>query len=68
MCLNLALFPVLDAEELERWERWGNFALRTLQPMWRPDGSSNVAEVIRICQERPVWQLSVQMHKYLGIP
>lgn len=56
------------AEDLPSWERWGNFAMRTLQPLWRPDGSSNVHEVIRICQERPVWQLSVQTHKWLGIP
>jgi 7-carboxy-7-deazaguanine synthase len=55
------------AEDLPAWERWGNFAMRTLQPLWRADGSSNVAEVLRICQERPVWQLSLQVHKYLGI-
>lgn len=56
------------AEDLPRWERWGNFAMRTLQPLWRPDGGSNVTEVLRICQERPIWQASVQLHKYLGIP
>lgn len=56
------------AEDLAAWEGWGNFAMRTLQPLWRPDGTSNVAEVVRICQERPRWQLSVQLHKLLGIP
>lgn len=56
------------AEDLPAWEGWGNFAMRTLQPFWRPDGSSNVVEVLRICQERPIWQASVQLHKYLGIP
>ena len=55
------------AEDLPAWEHWGSFAMRTLQPFWRPDGSSNVADVIRICQERPIWQLSMQTHKYLGI-
>jgi 7-carboxy-7-deazaguanine synthase len=55
-------------EDLPAWERWGQFAMRTLQPLWRPDGSSNVAEVLRICQERPLWQASIQLHKYLGIP
>ena len=28
----------------------------------------NVAEVLRICQERPIWQASIQLHKYLGLP
>lgn len=53
-------------EDLGAWERWGNFAMRTLQPLWR-DGRSNVAEVLTIVQEIPVWQASIQMHKYLGI-
>jgi len=56
------------AEDLPAWERFGSFAMRTLQPLWRPDGTSNAADVIRICQERPIWQLSVQTHKWLGIP
>lgn len=55
-------------EDLPAWEQWGNFAMRTLQPFWRPDGSSNVPDVLRICQQRPIWQASVQLHKYLGIP
>jgi len=42
--------------------------MRTLQPLWRLDGTSNVTEVLRICQERPIWQASIQVHKYLGIP
>jgi organic radical activating enzyme len=56
------------AEDLPAWETWGDFEYRTLQPMWRPDGGSNVQEVLRLCQERPVWQASIQLHKYLGIP
>ncbi len=56
------------AEHLPDWERWGNFAMRTLQPMWRPDGSSNLAEVLHLCQTRPIWQASIQVHKYLQIP
>lgn len=56
------------SEDLEAWEQWGSFAMRTLQPAMLRDGSSNVEEVIRICQERPIWQLSVQVHKFLRIP
>lgn len=55
-------------EKLNEWEQWGQFAMRTLQPLWRPDGTSNVTEVIRLCLERPCWQLSVQTHKWLNIP
>jgi organic radical activating enzyme len=55
-------------EDLAAWERWGEFQYRTLQPLWRADGGSNVAAVIRLCQQRPVWQASIQLHKYLGIP
>lgn len=54
-------------EVLSEWEKWGNFAMRTLQPIWRPDGASNVEQVIQICMERPIWQLSVQTHKWLGL-
>lgn len=56
------------AEDLAAWEQWGDFHFRTLQPLWREDGSSNVTEVLRLCQERPIWQASIQLHKYLGIP
>jgi 7-carboxy-7-deazaguanine synthase len=56
------------AEDLQAWENFGNFAMRTLQPLWRPDGTSNVQECIAICMERPIWQLSVQIHKFIGIP
>jgi len=56
------------AEDLPAWEHWGSFPMRTLQPLWRADGGSNVAEVLAICQARPCWQASIQLHKYLGIP
>ena len=32
------------------------------------DGASNVEEVIALCLSRPIWQLSAQTHKWLGIP
>jgi 7-carboxy-7-deazaguanine synthase len=54
-------------EDLESWERWGRFNCRTLQPLWRPDGSSNIEEVFRICLARPIWQASIQLHKYAGL-
>jgi 7-carboxy-7-deazaguanine synthase (Cx14CxxC type) len=39
-----------------------------LQPMDGPDLDRNTGLAIRYCQEHPQWQLSVQTHKYLGIP
>jgi organic radical activating enzyme len=33
-----------------------------------PDLDRNTGLAIRYCQEHPQWQLSVQTHKYLGIP
>ena len=39
-----------------------------LQPMDGPDLDQNTDLAIRYCREHPQWQLSVQTHKYLGIP
>ncbi len=39
-----------------------------LQPMDGPDLDRNTDLAIRYCQAHPQWQLSVQTHKYLGIP
>jgi len=39
-----------------------------LQPMDGPDRTANTAAAIAYCLEHPRWRLSVQTHKYLGIP
>ena len=39
-----------------------------LQPMDGPDLDRNTDLAIRYCREHPQWRLSVQSHKYLGIP
>lgn len=39
-----------------------------LQPMDGPELEQNTDQAIRYCSEHPPWQLSVQTHKYLGIP
>ncbi|MFZ5729723.1 MAG: 7-carboxy-7-deazaguanine synthase [Pseudomonadota bacterium] len=39
-----------------------------LQPMDGPDRAANTAAAIAYCLEHPRWRLSVQTHKYLGIP
>ena len=39
-----------------------------LQPMDGPDRERNTSEAIRYCLAHPQWKLSLQTHKYLGIP
>jgi 7-carboxy-7-deazaguanine synthase len=51
----------------ERFELTGFRRLR-LQPMDGPDRAANTRAAIEYCLAHPQWQLSVQSHKYLGIP
>ncbi|WP_421118485.1 7-carboxy-7-deazaguanine synthase [Aquihabitans daechungensis] len=44
------------------------FAHRFLQPMDGPDRAANTQAAIAHCLAHPRWRLSVQTHKYLGIP
>jgi 7-carboxy-7-deazaguanine synthase len=39
-----------------------------LQPMDGPRREHNTAMAVRYCLEHPRWRLSLQTHKYLGIP
>jgi 7-carboxy-7-deazaguanine synthase (Cx14CxxC type) len=39
-----------------------------LQPMDGPDWLENTRQAVRYCLEHPRWRLSLQTHKYLGIP
>ena len=39
-----------------------------LQPMDGPEREANTRAAIRYCMDHPQWRLSVQTHKYLGIP
>ena len=54
----------LDPSELEHLE----FAHFFLQPMDSPDRAANTAGAVRYCLDHPKWRLSLQTHKYLGIP
>jgi 7-carboxy-7-deazaguanine synthase (Cx14CxxC type) len=44
------------------------FDHRFLQPMDGPDRDAATAACIAYCRAHPRWRLSVQTHKYLGIP
>ena len=50
-----------------RFEAWG-FERFLLQPMDGPDRAANTQAAIAYCLAHPKWRLSVQTHKYLGIP
>ncbi len=39
-----------------------------LQPMDGPDQAANTAAAVAYCLSHPRWRLSVQTHKYLGLP
>lgn len=39
-----------------------------LQPMDGPELEANVKSAVAYCLRRPRWRLSVQTHKYLGLP
>jgi 7-carboxy-7-deazaguanine synthase (Cx14CxxC type) len=39
-----------------------------LQPMDGPDQAANTAAAVAYCLAHPQWRLSVQTHKYLGLP
>jgi 7-carboxy-7-deazaguanine synthase (Cx14CxxC type) len=44
-----------------------DFAHFFLQPMDSPDRERNTADACAYCLDHPVWRLSLQTHKYLGI-
>ena len=51
-------------------ERYADLDFRQffLQPMDGPDRDAHTAAAIAYCKAHPQWRLSVQTHKYLGIP
>jgi 7-carboxy-7-deazaguanine synthase (Cx14CxxC type) len=44
------------------------FTHRYLQPMDGPDVNANTDKAIAYCKAHPLWRLSLQTHKLLGIP
>lgn len=60
------VYPQPGAEP-ERYEAL-DFTRFLLQPMDGPDREANTAAVVRYCLVNPQWELSLQTHKYLGIP
>ncbi len=51
---------------LARFEKM-DYRNRFLQAMDGPSLQENLALAVRLCQKRPLWRLSVQTHKMIGI-
>jgi 7-carboxy-7-deazaguanine synthase len=60
------IFPQPDAPP-EEFEGLG-FPRLLLQPMDGPERDANTALAVEYCLAHPQWKLSLQTHKYLGIP
>jgi 7-carboxy-7-deazaguanine synthase len=60
------IFPQAGAEP-GRFERL-DFRHFFLQPMDGPEREAYTRRAVRYCLEHPQWRLSLQTHKYLGIP
>ena len=60
------VYPQADVDPA-RFEAW-DFERFLLQPMDGPDRVANTEAAIAYCLAHPQWRLSVQTHKYLGIP
>lgn len=53
--------------DLDVYEKM-NFEHLSLQPLDNEDQTANTEACIDICKARPKWRLSLQTHKYAGIP
>ena len=51
---------------MSRFEKM-DYRNRFLQPMDGPDLKSNTELAVALCQKRPLWRLSIQSHKLIGI-
>jgi 7-carboxy-7-deazaguanine synthase len=64
------VIPQSGHEPLEkvmaRFEKM-DYRNRFLQPMDGPDLKTNTELAVSLCQKRPLWRLSVQSHKLIGI-
>lgn len=62
--------PQNGPEPLEKWmarfEKM-DYRNRFLQPMDGPNLKSNTELAVSLCQKRPLWRLSIQAHKLIGI-
>jgi 7-carboxy-7-deazaguanine synthase (Cx14CxxC type) len=64
------VIPQANHDSLEklmaRFEKM-DYRNRFLQPMDGPELKSNTELAVSLCQKRPLWRLSIQSHKLIGI-
>jgi 7-carboxy-7-deazaguanine synthase len=60
------VFPQAGADP-SAFDDW-DFTHRFLQPMDGPERMTNTEKAVAYCLSHPRWRLSLQTHKYLGIP
>ncbi len=60
------VYPQADADP-ERFEDLG-FSNFFIQPMDGPSVKANTQRAVQYCLDHPNWRLSLQTHKFLGIP
>jgi 7-carboxy-7-deazaguanine synthase (Cx14CxxC type) len=51
---------------MDRFEKM-DYRNRFLQPMDGPNLRGNIESAVRLCQKHPLWRLSLQTHKLIGI-
>jgi 7-carboxy-7-deazaguanine synthase len=64
---ELKLVYPQEGAEPERFQSLA-FEHFLLQPMWGERTAENMREAARYCMAHPRWRLSVQTHKWIGIP
>jgi 7-carboxy-7-deazaguanine synthase len=60
------VYPQLDGDPAQFADL--DFRSLRIQPMDGPDLASHTAKAVDYCLTHPQWQLSLQTHKFLGIP
>lgn len=61
------VYPQEDMGSIEEFEKL-SFNHFSLQPLDDSRQDKNIATCIEVCKKRPQWRLSLQTHKFAGIP
>ena len=51
---------------MDRFEKM-DYRNRFLQPMDGPNLKGNIESAVRLCHKHPLWRLSLQTHKLIGL-
>ena len=62
------VYPQLETEAAPENFEGMNFEYFSLQPLENEHWEENTSAAVQFCLDHPKWRLSLQTHKYLGIP